>query len=397
MKRFLYKLKFVKLKDLLAIIQLFIVLPIALLCKIFIRDFWLVCEDENEARDNGYWFFKYITENQPQQKCAYAINKKSADYEKVKKLGKVIKYGGLSHWFWYIIADKNISSQKGGKPNAAICYFFEVIFKMRKNNRVFLQHGVTINNVKFLHYKESYFRLFITATMEEYKYVVENFGYPKDGVKLLGFSRFDNLNNDLLDPNVILLMPTWRQWIAKGVETKNIEGSSDFENTTYYKKWSEFLNSEKLSRILKKYNKKLLFYPHRNMQPYLKHFHVEDENIEICNWENNDIQMVLKRASLMITDYSSVFFDFVYMKKPVIFYQFDKEEFRRHQYNEGYFKYEDNEISEWSDNLNDVLKLIESSIKNEFKVKNEKVYERYFDVTDKKNSEKIFEAIKKLK
>ena len=30
-------------------------------------DMWLICEDYNEARDNGYWLFKYIREQQPQQ------------------------------------------------------------------------------------------------------------------------------------------------------------------------------------------------------------------------------------------------------------------------------------------------------------------------------------------
>ena len=43
----------------------------------------------------------------------------------------------------------------------------------------------------------------------------------------------------------------------------------------------------------------------------------------------------------MITDYSSVFMDMVYMKKPVLHYQFDEEKFRRGQYAEGYFSYRD--------------------------------------------------------
>ena len=94
------KLKFVKFKDLLSAFLLFLVIIPALITKIFIRDFWLICEDKNEARDNGYWFFKYLKEKQPKQKCAYAINKKSVDYNKVKDLGKVISYSSISHWFW---------------------------------------------------------------------------------------------------------------------------------------------------------------------------------------------------------------------------------------------------------------------------------------------------------
>ena len=119
-------LEYVRIKDILHFFLCIIVFPFAIVAKIFIRDFWLVCEDKNEARDNGYWFFKYVRENKPKQKIAYAINKKSPDCKKVKALGKVVSYGSVSHWFWYIVADKNISSQKGGKPNAAVCYFLRL-------------------------------------------------------------------------------------------------------------------------------------------------------------------------------------------------------------------------------------------------------------------------------
>ena len=46
-----------------------------------------------EARDNGYWFFKYLREKHPEQSCVYAIKKKSVDYQKVAKLGRTVEYG----------------------------------------------------------------------------------------------------------------------------------------------------------------------------------------------------------------------------------------------------------------------------------------------------------------
>ena len=39
------------------------IFPFAVFCKLFIRGFWLVCEDKNEARDNGYHFFKWPTQS----------------------------------------------------------------------------------------------------------------------------------------------------------------------------------------------------------------------------------------------------------------------------------------------------------------------------------------------
>lgn len=390
------KFKFVKFKDILSIFLLVFAFIPAMIAKIFIRDFWLICEDKNEARDNGYWFFRYLRLNQPKQKCAYAINKKSVDYQKVKSLGKVIQYGSLSHWFWYLVADKNISSQKGGKPNAAVCYLLEVTLKMRKNNRVFLQHGITKDDAKWLYFKNTNMRLFCTAIQPEQDFISSTFGYPDGNVQLTGFCRYDNLNDFKVNKKQILLMPTWRQWIAREVETKEIEGTNVFTETKYFKKWNEFLSSKKLNEILEKYNVELLFYPHRNMQKYLEHFKIDSKNIKVANWKEYDIQKVLKESALMITDYSSVYFDFAYMKKPIIFYQFDEEDFRKNQYQEGYFDYHNNPLGDWSGTLNKTLELIEEYLKTNYKHKHLQELETYFKYSDNKNCERTYLAIKNL-
>lgn len=388
------KLKFVKVRDVLSIFGMLIVLLPALIAKIFIRDFWLICEDKNEARDNGYWLYKYIIQNHPKQKVAYAINKKCVDYKKVKDLGKIISFGSLAHWFWYIVADKNISSQKNGKPNAAVCYLCEVILKMRKKNRYFLQHGVTINNVTFVHYKNSYFYRFITATKPEYNYINKKFGYPENYVSLSGFCRFDGLMDAKVNKDQILVMPTWRQWISKGVECKEIEGSDVFEETNYFKQWQAFLNNEEIDKLLNKYNKKIVFYPHRNMQKFINSFSSKSKNITIANSTDFDVQTLLKESALLITDYSSVFFDFAYMNKPIIFYQFDEKIFRKYQYTEGYFDYHDNPLGDWCGSVEDVVMLLEQNFKNGLERQNKEELENYFAFRDKNNCERNYLMIK---
>lgn len=286
---------FIRIKDLWNVFVFLFALPFALIAKIFIRNFWLICEEKDEARDNGYWLFKWIRENKPHQKVAYAVNKKSVDYKKVKNLGKIIEYGTFAHWFWYIVADKNISSQKGGKPNAAVCYFLEVVLKLRKNNRVFLQHGVIINKTDWLFYKNTYMKRFVTSALPEYQFIIENFGYPENHVQLTGLPRFDNLHDATVDENLILVMPSWRNWLARySHDTINL----DFTQTEYYQKWNGFLNSEQLQHFLKENGKKLIFFPHRNMQKFLHLFSVENENIVLANWEKYDVQELLKKAEI---------------------------------------------------------------------------------------------------
>ena len=385
---------FIKWRDIGHLFLAAFILPWALIAKIFVRRFWLVCEEKNEARDNGYWLYRWVRENRPKQKIAYAINKKSPDYAKVKDLGKTIRYGSLSHWFWYIVADKNISSQKSGKPNAAVCYLFEVILKMRRNNRVFLQHGVIVNRLDWLYYPNTYMRLFVTSAAAEQEFIANTFGYPQGYVQMLGLSRFDTLHDAERNEEIILVMPTWREWLGR--ESRENRGL-EFSETEYFNAWNEFLHSPVLAGLLEKYDKKLLFYPHRNMQKFLEYFQSDDPRVEIADWKKYDIQDVLKRAALLITDYSSVFFDFSYMRKPVLFYQFDEKEFREKQYAEGYFDYHNTVLGKWTDTEEGLCALLEEQFSLGMPLLSEETVRSFFPLWDTENRARTYEAICALK
>lgn len=388
-------LKYVRFKDILACFIFLLMLPVALIAKIFIRDFWLVGEERGEARDNGYWFFKYVRENHSEQKIAYVIDKKCADYAKVKDLGKIVQWGGLAHWFWYLVAKKNISSQKGCKPNAAACYLFEIKLRLWRNKRYFLQHGITVNDGKWLYYNACRFKLFVCGAKPEYEFVKEKFGYPEYAVKCLGFCRFDNLIDCSSNSNQILVMPTWREYLARA-HGKVTESAlkQQFGETEYFQKWSEFLCREELCNILKQYNLKVLFYPHRNMQRFIEHFNSLKlpDCIEIADYKNIEVQQALKESICLITDYSSVFFDFAYMKKPILFYQFDETEFRENQYSAGYFDYHDNPLGQWFGEQIGLLVELNNLAKTGFP-QNDNA-ELFFDQMDCDNTKRNYEAIK---
>lgn len=384
-------MRYVKFKDILACLLFLLMVPIALVAKIFIHNFWLVGEEKCEARDNGYWFFKYVRENHPKQKIAYVINKKCPDYYNVKDLGKTIKWGGISHWFWYLVAKKNISSQKGCKPNAAACYLFEVKLRIWRNKRYFLQHGITKDDADWLYYKNCRFKLFVCGAKPEYEFIKEKFGYPQNNVKLLGFCRFDGLNDVQSQNKLILVMPTWREYLVRsdGKASEN-DVKNQFTASDYFKKWSEFLCSSELDNMLQQYNYTLLFYPHRNMQRFLADFRGLEtgSSVHIANPEELGVQQALKESTCLITDYSSVFFDFAYMKKPVIFYQFDEKEFRAHQYKEGYFDYHNNPLGKWSGSLEDCLQLLKNEFIRGF-AENDKTSE-FFEYLDGDNCQRNY-------
>jgi hypothetical protein len=149
-EQFFKRIKFVKVKDIIAIFPMLFGCILSIPFRLIKDNVWLVCERRDEARDNGYWFFKYLCEQHPEVDEVYAINRNSVDYNKVNALGKVIQFGSINHWIHYFAAKRNISSQKEGKPNAALCYILEVYLGMRKN-RAFIRHGISIDDQRWVY------------------------------------------------------------------------------------------------------------------------------------------------------------------------------------------------------------------------------------------------------
>lgn len=396
-KVFANKLKDVGIKDVLSGGQFLGALPAAKAYRRRHRDLWLICEDAMEARDNGYWLFKYIVENHPEQEVIYAIDSRSPDYEKVRALGRTVEYGSFEHWVYYLAASRNISSQKGGKPNAAMCYLLEV-GGLLKNKRIFLQHGITKDDAKWLYYKETRVSMFVCGAYPEYEFIRERFGYPEDALQYLGFTRFDNLHKDIRDKKLIVIMPTQRSWFRQ--KSLNEDGRlEDIAASDYCSKWNSLINSPRLNEILEKYDLHLIFYLHRNMQQFAQHFSSGFERVSIGRPEQYDVQELLRKGALLITDFSSVFFDFIYMKKPVLFYQFDEEEYRKRQYQEGYFDYRDNPFSIRRLEEEEILEDLEQYAASDFAVtetflEGHRDYFRYFDT---KNCERTYRAIRWMK
>ena len=387
-KSFFQRFREIGIKDILHLfLFLFAVIP-AWIYKRMVPPFWLICEYGNEARDNGYYLYRYIVREHPEQLAVYAIRPDSADYDRVHSLGKTVAFGSFRHWILYLAAQVNISSQKGGKPNAAICYLLEVYGHLI-NNRVFLQHGITKDDLPYVYYKNARFSLFSVSTEQEYRFISDNFGYPPGAVQKLGLCRFDDLQDES-DGKLIVVMPTWRQWLTK--EKK------PFQESEYYAAWTGFLNSEELKGILEENDLQLYFYPHREMQRFKDTFSVEDGRIRLGTWPEDDVHDLLKKGALLITDYSSVAMDFAFMDKPVIYYQFDVERFRQGHLQEGYFSYVNDGFGPVLPTEKEVLDAMRECIDKRFRT-DEKYLQRigtFFDLRDSRNCARTYDAIRKL-
>lgn len=242
------KLKKVSFRDIIGIIPFILLIIPAFIYKISLKvrkkELWLIGETEKTARDNGYFFFKYMREKHPEIPCYYAIGFKYNDYEKVKSLGNIIKWASFKHYFYYMAATKNISSHKEANPNQSIFTVMHLYLNLY-NNRIFLQHGVLYQNFSMFHQPNTKFKIFITGAKPEYDFIKEKYEYKNNEVRYTGLARFDNLYNTKPNPQIILYMPTWRRWI---------ENEKILKNSNYYKRINAFINNPKLEKILEQNN-----------------------------------------------------------------------------------------------------------------------------------------------
>src|SRR5699024_4483313 len=71
-------------------------------------------------------------------------------------------------------------------------------------------------------------------------------------------------------------------------------------------------------------------YVHKLMHRYIKKIEVNSNsrmsNINFLD-ESTNIQSQIVKSKMLITDYSSILFDFLYLNKEIILYQFDREKY----------------------------------------------------------------------
>lgn len=396
---FTSRFKYVKWKDIIQVIPATLGYIISLFLRIKHSNVWLVCERGSDARDNGYWFFKYICEKHSEIEAVYAIKKNSVDYRKVASLGRVIEFGSFEHWVFYWLAKRNISSAKEGKPNAALCFIFEVYFGARKN-RAYIRHGICKDDQKWVYYDVTKMNMFACSAQREYDFVAERFGYPNGYVQMTGLCRFDNLMKEHEVKRQILVMPTMREWLrVASSDTLIYEKSMDFTESEYFITWSHLLASKKLDELLKKYDVDLLFFPHASMQYHLKSFKSNSKHIILADAKNYDVQHLLMESSVLITDYSSIYFDFAYMKKPVLYYQFDYEKYRRGQYQEGYFSYKNDGFGEVVSDEEALIYELEKILDggSQMPALYQARVDSFFTFHDNKNCERTYQAVLKMK
>lgn len=361
------------------------------------NDQWLLVDKDINADDNAEHLYRYIMQNYPYQKIFFALRRDSKDWDRLEKEGFNLVEWGSDRF------EKALKQSSKIVSSHADTYLVEYFGKKTLDGKsfVFLQHGV-IKDDLFSWINGRKIDFFVTSTQKEYESIAGDYNRYKFGKKevvLTGLARHDSLlqKNDFQNKQ-ILIMPTWRKnLVGFAVNSALRELKEEFYQSEYFYRWNGLLKSNALQTLSQKYGYKILFNPHPNIMPYLKDFEIPSF-VSIAS-ENESLQDLFGKSSLMITDYSSVAFEMAYLRKPVLYYQFDEEEFyANHSYTKGYFDYRTDGFGPVVTTEEDLLRELENLLQNNCKVGEpyKSNIENTFAFRDGKCCERIYQEILKL-
>jgi CDP-glycerol glycerophosphotransferase (TagB/SpsB family) len=284
-------------------------------------DAWLMYEFEAAAaQDNAVALFEELQDKRKDLNVKFLIDSRCPDADRLKKYGKnIVKKYSFRH-YWYLLTSRTLISSQSRYHGYRLAPPMSdpIARQMAKTPFVFLQHGVIA--LKKISFHRSNPRvacnLFFSSTEFEQSIICREYGYSKEEVPLIGLPRFDQLLDKSATAKEILVMPTWRKWLQHC-------NSHNFKYTEFFRNYYTFLNSERLTKICQDQGLTINFYLHPMIAKNIDCFRNLPAHVRIISAGKEPINELMMRAGLLVTDYSSIAWDFIYMKKPVAFFHFD--------------------------------------------------------------------------
>ncbi|MDP2836341.1 MAG: CDP-glycerol glycerophosphotransferase family protein [Methanobacteriaceae archaeon] len=353
--------------------------------------------------DNSKYLFEYVSDNHPEIRAVWLTKNKHT-------LNSITKKGYESHLtyslkglYLSLRAKINIISANTNDLNP---------FVMSRTRIINLWHGISLKNNMFndkifLNYYDEYrfiFKVFPFLKKDwdpQNLYMVSSkqdcierssaFNASRDKIKITGQPRTDvfyKTSKNVPISNLLGSLKSKGFKIGIYMPTQRDTGKS---NISFL-----FRELDKLDYQLDDKNIFLLIKLHFHHLNNFKYNDFKFRNIKFLDDDDidQDIYNILTSSDFLITDYSSVYFDYLLLDKPIIFEPFDMEDYTK---NDRGFIYEYNDFTPGPkvENWQNMIKCIDESINFPDKYKKERKHIKniFHQYNDGKNCERVFHEI----
>lgn len=217
--------------------------------------------------------------------------------------------------------------------------------------------------------------------------------FNTNNVIVSGYPRNDNLISDKIKNEFTISELDSIQRMQSKQYSKTILYMPTFRDTEHM--FFETVKNDELSQYLKLNN--LLFciklHPKSKLLDIFRK--LENDNIHVIN-PDDDPYVYLKKTDILITDYSSIYFDYLLLDKPIVFFDYDLKEYLESS-REFYFDYSDFtpgvKVSNWVELKSAVDNLLQEHISEGERTVRKSISDIVFEYDGKLGSERLFYSI----
>ena len=288
---------------------------------------------ENNFADNCRYFLTYLLENPDHNFKVRVLVKQQKLFNQIHKLHPEITYNANSFsGLRLFLRTKNLVISHGSDAS----YFFPYFLDVKSKNIINLWHGIPLKRlslqVKGIRESKSRnrfqkFSAICAASTFEQFLLASCFDMHMDDVWVTGTPRNDYLihpseellkTHSYLNSKVILYAPTWREYGNR---------SSFFP----------FIDKDlkALNQMLESQDAYLLLRGHREEMERIKNNYGQEDTLSRILPAHQEIfpdaQLLLAHVDVLVTDYSSIYLDYLLVDKPMIFIPYDLEEYQSYR------------------------------------------------------------------
>lgn len=341
--------------------------------------------------DSPKYIYEYIAQNHPEYECVWAIN----DGAKIPYGAKTVKRFSFQYAYYLAVSKYLVFNVR------------PPLWYRKREEQVFLEtwHGTPLKRLVFDQeevtsaspkYKQQFYRQrkdwdflvsanpFSTKTFRScflYEGEMLEYGYPRNDI--LYWPNKDEIAQQLKeklgipkDKKTILYAPTWRDDQHYG------SGQYKFELALDLKLMKERLQDDYV----------VLLRTHHYISDHIDVSGLGDFVINLSSYD--DISEIYLISDICITDYSSVFFDYANLKRPILFYTYDFDKYKN-QLRGFYIDMNTDVPGPLLYTSEQVVQAIEDidEITEEYKERYDQFYDRFCCYDDGHASEHVAEAM----
>ena len=348
-----------------------------------------IMSENLSGADNTFELYKFCIEKK--EDVYFLVSKKAYDSEKNKKYKKrMVVFNGKKHHFLMAFSKRWITSfSLRGELFPSTDFYKDIHYNMLPADWIFIPHGMAVGDkIVGMLYKYPWDNPKMTFANSKAESIAYAEMYDFQNVTCLGSPRMDKWKNVKINDKEICIFFTWRLGLSKGRKSFY----SSFEESDYYKTIVEIIENTR-----KKFPDYIINYVfHHEIVKMGYDIILEDKlgkyNVNFIHLNSitgaEEFNKRFGSSKYLITDFSSVAYDFSYKKEGIAIYYLEEEFIKYHYLLEDRFF--DIQLGVVTRNINELMNALELQHPTSNMRKRR---EKFFYSNDAGNTERVHAAI----